>query len=89
MIESVQDGAALSGRVALVTGAARGIGEAITRLLAARGAAVVLADRDGDLARSVADDLAARVPRALPAGRSRPWAPGRGPVRIWLVTVTA
>ena len=59
MIESVQDAGALSGRVALVTGAARGIGEAITRLLAARGAAVVLADRDCDLVCSVADDLAA------------------------------
>jgi NAD(P)-dependent dehydrogenase (short-subunit alcohol dehydrogenase family) len=59
VIESAQDAGALSGRVALVTGAARGIGEAITRLLAARGAAVVLADRDGDLACSVADDLAA------------------------------
>jgi len=60
VIESVQEAGALSGRVALVTGAARGIGEAITRLLAARGASVVLADRDGDLACSVADDLAAR-----------------------------
>jgi NAD(P)-dependent dehydrogenase (short-subunit alcohol dehydrogenase family) len=48
----------LAGRVALVTGAARGIGEAIARLLAARGASVVLADIDGDVARGVADDLA-------------------------------
>ncbi len=59
MIENVQEAGALSGRVALVTGSARGIGEAITRLLAARGATVVLSDRDGDLACSVADDLAA------------------------------
>ncbi len=37
----------LEGRVALVTGGARGIGAAVGRALAARGAAVVLADIDG------------------------------------------
>lgn len=36
----------LKGRVAVVTGAARGIGEATSRLLASEGAMVVLTDRD-------------------------------------------
>lgn len=44
----------LAGRVAVVTGAARGIGEAIAGRLARSGAGVVLADRDGDLVETVA-----------------------------------
>ncbi|GAA5149573.1 SDR family oxidoreductase [Pseudonocardia eucalypti] len=42
------------GKVALVTGAATGIGEATATLLAARGAAVVIADLDEALAEKVA-----------------------------------
>lgn len=38
----------LSGRVALVTGAARGLGAAIATTFAARGAALVLCDRDAE-----------------------------------------
>jgi rhamnulose-1-phosphate aldolase/alcohol dehydrogenase len=47
----------LATRVAYVTGAASGIGRAIARRLAAEGACVVVADRDADGARQVADEL--------------------------------
>ena len=43
----------------LVTGAARGIGEAIARELAGAARAVAIADRDGDLAKSVAAAIVA------------------------------
>ena len=55
----------LEGKVALVTGAARGIGLATARRLAAEGAAVVLADVIEDEARRAADALAAEGRRAL------------------------
>jgi NAD(P)-dependent dehydrogenase (short-subunit alcohol dehydrogenase family) len=47
----------LTGRVALVTGAASGIGRTIATRLAAEGAAVVIADRDTAGAESVARSL--------------------------------
>jgi rhamnulose-1-phosphate aldolase/alcohol dehydrogenase len=47
----------LSGRIALVTGAASGIGKAIARRLAAEGACVVVADLDGDKAADVAAQI--------------------------------
>jgi NAD(P)-dependent dehydrogenase (short-subunit alcohol dehydrogenase family) len=46
------------GKVAVVTGAGGGLGAAYTRALAREGAAVVVADVDGEAAHRVADDLA-------------------------------
>ncbi len=53
----------LSGRIAIVTGASRGIGRAIARQLAAQGAHVVAAAR-GDNARVVAEEIVAAGGRA-------------------------
>jgi 3-oxoacyl-[acyl-carrier protein] reductase len=47
----------LTGSVAFVTGAASGIGRASARLLAAAGARVVLADRDGDAVAEAAQEI--------------------------------
>src|SRR5204863_4618791 len=49
----------LSGRVGLITGGASGIGRATARMLAARGAHVVVADRNLDGAAEVAEELIA------------------------------
>src|SRR5260370_536229 len=50
----------LKGKVALVTGASRGLGEGAARALAAAGAAVMLVARDGALADTVAPEIAAK-----------------------------
>jgi NAD(P)-dependent dehydrogenase (short-subunit alcohol dehydrogenase family) len=55
--ELVRPDMAATGRVVVVTGAARGIGEAIARAFAANGDTVVVADRDGEGALAVASSL--------------------------------
>ena len=49
----------LQGKVAVVTGAGSGIGAAIARLFARRGATVVAVDRDPDSAAAIAAELSA------------------------------
>ena len=50
----------LKGKIAVVTGAGSGIGEATARLMAREGAVVVLAGRAAPAAQSVAQDIAAQ-----------------------------
>src|SRR5690349_19896379 len=51
----------LQGKMAVVTGAGSGIGAAIARVFAARGAHVAVVDRDEASARTVAAEIAAGV----------------------------
>lgn len=53
----------LGGRIALVTGGARGIGRAISELFARRGASVAIADRQIDLAEKTAQQVAEQMGR--------------------------
>ncbi|MDH6676437.1 NAD(P)-dependent dehydrogenase (short-subunit alcohol dehydrogenase family) [Rhodococcus sp. LBL1] len=62
--DDVLSGVDLGGRTALVTGVTSGLGGETARALAAAGAAVVLAARDGDAAAGVADQIREAVPGA-------------------------
>src|SRR5215471_4287891 len=62
------EGQPMSGRVALVAGASKGIGAATAEAFAAAGAAVVLAARDITALTAVADGIQARGGRALAVG---------------------
>ena len=55
-----------STRIALVTGASRGLGLVIARVLAACGYGVVIGGRDRDALAAAAAELAQRSPRVLP-----------------------
>ena len=83
----------MSGRVALVAGASKGIGAATAEAFAAAGAAVVLAARDTAALAAVADGIQARGGRALAVGADvtdagsmrhvvdRPWPRSAGSTR--------
>ena len=55
----------LQGRIAIVTGAGRGIGQAIAQALAGAGAAVAVVDVDGPSAGSTAEGLSSQGRRAM------------------------
>ena len=47
----------LDGKVAIVTGSARGIGRATAEILASQGAKVLINDLDGDVAEQTASEI--------------------------------
>jgi 3-oxoacyl-[acyl-carrier protein] reductase len=61
---SAEGASELAGQVAIVTGGATGIGLAIARALAARGAALAIFDRNHDSARAAAESIAGAGARA-------------------------
>jgi NAD(P)-dependent dehydrogenase (short-subunit alcohol dehydrogenase family) len=87
---------ALEGRVALITGGASGLGEAIAHRFVDEDAAVVIADIDGAAAQSVADAIVARghnalavegdVTRTADVERMVEAAAGIGPLRVLVLS---
>lgn len=86
----------LAGRVALVTGGASGLGEAIAHRFAAEGATVVVGDLDGPAASSVADAIVAAGHNAVACAgdvtstadveRMVGTAAGLGPLRVLVLS---
>lgn len=77
----------LTGRTAVVTGAARGLGEAIARAFADRGANLALCDRDGEALGAVAASISGVEVRTgvfdvRHADTVRDWVGGLGPLDI-------
>jgi 3alpha(or 20beta)-hydroxysteroid dehydrogenase len=66
MNDRAPDGRRLTGRVAIVTGAAGGIGAAVSTRFVAEGAGVLVTDVDGD----ACAELAAKLSAGNPAGRA-------------------
>src|SRR5256885_16656251 len=62
------DAMSLNGKVALVTGASRGLGEGAARALAKAGAKVMLVARDGALVHKVAGEIGGGGPAREVAG---------------------
>ncbi|HLG00624.1 MAG TPA: SDR family NAD(P)-dependent oxidoreductase [Acidimicrobiia bacterium] len=72
----------LDGKVAVVTGAGRGLGAAHSRLLASEGAAVVVNDVNEENAKSVVDEITAAGGRAsVHVGDASEWDQGEGLIR--------
>jgi ketoreductase len=78
--------ARLSGKIAFVTGASRGIGEAIGRRFAAEGARVVLAARNREACEAHAREIRAAGGEAAPAACN---VTDRGSIALAIATVVA
>jgi 3-oxoacyl-[acyl-carrier protein] reductase len=68
----MNDGSRLAGKVAVVTGASKGIGEAIARRLCVEGASVALLARSADLLTALANDLGVNRAVAIPCNIANP-----------------
>jgi len=73
----MDDALAITGRVAIVTGAGNGLGRAESLALARAGALLVLNDLPGDAVQAVADEIAADGGQAVvAAGDVAEWSTG-------------